>query len=122
MLNPHKTLPDGTHIYNYNGFYIPELQEEQHLEQLRFQLKALYHELFQARGASFQGTLNSLSEDFKLSEPSPATGEVPFSFHGLSGQFNPLREKQHYLNPSLWFYIEGQELPVASLLDISLED
>lgn len=123
MLNPHKTLPDGTHIYNYNGFYIPESQEEQHLEQLRFQFKTLLWKLRQAQTAKgFQATLAKLPEDFKLGEPSPATREIPFSFYRLSGQLNPDREYHYYLSPELWFYIEGQDLPVASLIGISRMD
>lgn len=108
MLYPHKTMPNGTHLYN-NEFFSPDLHEEQHLAQLRFQFKTLLWKLRQAQTAKgFQATLARLPEDFKLGEPSPATREIPFSFHGLS--------------PELWFYIEGQDLPVASLLDIRRKD
>jgi hypothetical protein len=116
-------MPNGTHIYNSNGFYIPESQEEQHLEQLRFQFKTLLWKLRQAQTAKgFQATLAKLPEDFKLGEPSPATREIPFSFYGLSGQLNPDREYHYYLSPELWFYSEGQDLPVASLIGISRMD
>lgn len=122
MLYPHKTMPNGTHLYN-NEFFSPDLHEEQHLAQLRFQFKTLLWKLRQAQTAKgFQATLARLPEDFKLGEPSPATREIPFSFYGLSGQLNPDREYHYYLSPELWFYIEGQDLPVASLIGISRKD
>lgn len=107
MLYPHKTMPNGTHLYN-NEF--PDLHLAQHLAQLRFQFKTqTLWKLRQAQTAKgFQATLARLPEDFKLGEPSPATREIPFSFYGLS--------------PELCLYIEGQDLPIASLIGIRRKD